>query len=300
MTGEYKHRKLDVAFTLGEGSFGEDGTQNTITLTGLRVAISVNKAGQTGFTEAQIRVFGMSLSDMNKLATLGTPLENQTRRNFIGVAAGSGDGATSIVFQGNIQQAWADMNGSPQVPFTVLAHDGGMLATKPVPATSYKGAVDVATVMARLAVQNQMTLENNGVSVILNNPNLWGSPRDQIASVATQANINYLIEDMGAAGGKLVIWPKGGTRGGSTVLLSPETGMVGYPAFWQAGIVVKTLYNPTILFGSRIEVKSELTPACGFWSPANVTHDLESETPGGQWFTTLHCITFGHAPAVIR
>lgn len=293
----YAHRRIDVAFTLGEGDFGESG-QNTITMTGLRVSASIVKAGGMGFTQAQIRIFGMTLSDMNKLSTLGKPVI-QDRKNSIGISAGVDGGPMAIAFEGNIRQAWADLNAAPQAPFTVLAFDGGLLATKPIPATSYQGAVDVATIMARLASDLGLTLENNGVSVILSNPYLHGAARDQVASVAEAAHINYLFENVGTGAGKLVIWPKDGVRGGSTPLLTKDTGLVGYPAFTENGIIVKTEYNPTILFGSQIEVRSELTTACGFWTPVAISHDLESEMPGGQWFTTIQCNVWGSVPTTI-
>src|SRR5579862_7611956 len=143
---EFIHRRLDVAFALGEGSFGEDGTANTITMSGLRVSASVVKAGGTGVTNAQIRIFGMKLADMNKLSTLGKPVM-QDRRNSIAVSAGVAGGGMSLLFTGNISQAWADLNSSPQAAFIVLAFDGGNFATMPIPANTWKGSIDVATIM---------------------------------------------------------------------------------------------------------------------------------------------------------
>lgn len=291
----FKHRKIDVAFTLGEGAFGETGTENTVTLTGLRVSISVVKAGGIGFTQAEVRVYGMDLSDMNKLSTLGKPVI-QDRKNSIGVSAGDVGGAMSVVFQGNIRQAWADFNGMPNVPFIVLAFDGGLLATKPLPVNSYSGDVDVATVLAGLCQQLGLTLENNGVSSIVSNPYLHGSAADQIRDICGHSipRINYILENVGSAGGKLAIWPADGIRAGAVPLIAPETGMVGYPAFTENGIVIRTTYDPTVIFGAKIEVRSDIKPACGFWQPFSVAHDLEAETPGGAWFTTLQCNTFGH------
>ena len=279
----FQHRRLDVAFALGKGTFGEDGTQNTVTLSGLRVSVAIVKPGAPNYSEAQIRVYGMRLSDMNQLTMLGKPLD-YSRLNHIAVSAGTDGGPMAIAFQGNIQQCWADMNSAPQVPLIVHAVDNGELAMMPIPATSYKGPVDVATAMAGLARQAGLSLENNGVSVMLDNSYLSGAVGEQIKSVAEHAHINHIIEN-----DKLIIWPMDGVRGGLIPLISPETGMVGYPAFTAGGLVIKTLYNPTILFGAQIEVKSELTPACGLWRVNYMSHDLEADTPGGQWFTTMVC-----------
>jgi hypothetical protein len=296
---QYIHRRLDVAFTLGKGAFGDDGTQNTITMSGLRVSANVTKAGGTGATMAQIRIYGMTLQDMNKLSTLGKPV-TQDRRNVVAVSAGVAGGGMALVFAGNINQAWADLNAAPQAAFIVLAVDGGLLATMPLSANTWKGSIDVATIMASLANQMGLTLENNGVSVILDNPYLWGSARDQVQSVAEQAGINYIIENVGtgSARGTLAIWPKNKTRGGSAVLVSKDSGMVGYPTFTQNGMAFKVLYNPTIIFGSQIKVESEIETANGYWTPISIDHDLESETPGGQWFTTIQANAVDHVTGI--
>lgn len=297
----FKYRKIDVAFTLGKGAFGEDGTENTVTLTGLRVSISVVRSGGGFYSQAEIRIYGMDLSDMNKLSTLGKPVI-QDRFNAIGVSAGDEGGPMRIVFQGNIKQAWADFNGMPNVPFIVLAFDAGLLAVKPIPVNSYSGAADVATVLEGLCKQLGITLENNGVSSIVSDPYLHGAAADQIKDIITAAipRVNFIFENVGASGGTLAIWPAAGKRAGTVPLIAPETGMVGYPAFTENGIVIKTGFDPTIKFGASIEVRSDVKPACGFWQPFSISHDLEAETPGGAWFTTLQCNPFGHFTSVPR
>ena len=56
--------------------------------------------------------------------------------------------------------------------------------------------------------------------------------------------------------GTVAIWPKGGHRQTPTVpIISPRTGQVGYPAFAQLGIKVRTLFNPAIVHGSQIKIE---------------------------------------------
>jgi hypothetical protein len=62
-----------------------------------------------------------------------------------------------------------------------------------------------------------------------------------------------------------------------------------YPSFGQMTLMVTTLYNPTIMFGSLVKVESVMTPATGFWRANAVTHDLETEMPAGKWYTHLSC-----------
>jgi hypothetical protein len=57
--------------------------------------------------------------------------------------------------------------------------------------------------------------------------------------------------------------------------------MIGYPAFSQTMIKVRTLFDPRIQIGLPIEVKSQLTAASGKWSVILAGHTLESQAPNG-------------------
>ena len=63
--------------------------------------------------------------------------------------------------------------------------------------------------------------------------------------------------------------------------------MRGYPRFSSNGIEVSTLFNPDIKPGGQVQVDSTLTMACGKWLVSDATHALESEMPGGAWFSRI-------------
>jgi hypothetical protein len=65
--------------------------------------------------------------------------------------------------------------------------------------------------------------------------------------------------------------------------------MVGYPMFSSDGIIVTCLYNPDIMQGGKVNVTSSLKVACGVWNITRVSHELDSEIPGGQWYTQVMC-----------
>jgi hypothetical protein len=85
----------------------------------------------------------------------------------------------------------------------------------------------------------------------------------------------------------LTIWPKGKARGGAIPLISPDTGMVGYPTLSARGIIVTTYFNPSISFGKNIKLQSSLELANGEWNVNSLVHTLEAEIPKGQWITRL-------------
>jgi hypothetical protein len=77
-----------------------------------------------------------------------------------------------------------------------------------------------------------------------------------------------------------------GVRNGGTVpLISPATGLVGYPTYSDMGITIKTLFNPFIRLAQLVTVESSLAFANGSWGAYYVRHELESQTPNGKWFT---------------
>jgi len=279
----FTRRRIDLKFTLGAGSFGEGG--NSVEITGLRCSANIVKAGGAALSSLSLTVWGMTLDQMNKLTVLNVLQYTEAGPNTVTVSAGD-DTGVSVAFQGNITESWADLHAAPDASFHVAAFNGVLDATKPADATSYRGDVDVATILSQIAGQMDppRTFENSGVSVQLRDPYLPGTLLDQAKAAATAANIYMLLDDE-----VLAIWPKDGTRNLDVATLSPETGLVGYPAFSQNNINVRSLYNPTVAIGGKVKVKSSLEQANGQFVVAKVTHSLDSEMPGGQWFTDLEC-----------
>lgn len=288
----FTKKLIDVTFKLGQGSFGTAGT-DTVKLSGLRCSATIIKAGGQSMSMANVRVWGMTLEMMNKLSTLGL-FVTQVRRNVLIVEAGDEQAGMSVVFEGTIQDAWADFGGMPDVPFVVQAFAGLEEAIKPVPPTSYRGPTDVATIMLSLANQMGLAFENTGVQgVVLADPYFPGTAREQALRVAAAANINMSIDV-----GKLAIWPKGKERGSQVPVISPETGMIGYPSYTSKGVVVRSLYNPNVAFGSKIQINSSLKPASGQWIVYMLQYHLESQLPNGEWSMMMEAAPPGFGPPI--
>jgi hypothetical protein len=231
----------------------------------------------------QLRVLGLTKSMMNQLTVIG-PINQVKPKNEVLLAAGDENGMTSV-FQGTIFSAWADYGGMPDVPFNIIAYAGLGLAVKPMNASSYPGTASVADIMSKIAANAGLAFLNSGVATQLINPYFSGAALQQIKACARAAKINHKIEF-----GKLTIWPQGqAITGGEVPLISPETGMVGYPALSSQGMTVKTLFVPNIILGGAIQVKSSLQMANGNFNVFNYVHNLSSEVPGGPWFTTIDC-----------
>jgi hypothetical protein len=295
-------RKIDLAFQLGTGSFGEDGS-DTVDITGLRTSVQITETGGVQMAELQLRVWGMPLDTMQKLTVLNKLAYEQERNNTVIVKAGDDQTGTAVVFAGTIKEAWADASNAPDVEFIVSAFSGLLAAVKPVAPTSFKGPVDADVLFASLARQvtdgAQQTpygLENSGVTAVLESPYLPGTVIEQMRAAGRAAGCEVVIDNDKRV---VAIWPYGKTRRGSVLDVSPETGLVGYPQFTQNGIAFTMLYTPTLAFGQTIKMTSALGAANGQWVVNAVQHSLDAETPGGQWFTRVECYLLGYTAPII-
>lgn len=283
-------RRIEVSIQLAPNSgtnqpstFSESGT-DSVTLSEFRTSVRIQNSGAPSGAKASVSVFGMPKSLMDQLTTLGMVF-SIIPRNTLLVRAGDEEAGLSPVFGGTIVQAYADYNASPIVPFIFECHSGLAEATTPAEASSFPGATDVATIMAGFARLANLGFENNGVNVKLASPYFSGSVKTQWETCAQHAGINAEIIN----GNVLAIWPKGGSRNTPTVpLLSPQTGMVGYPSYTQQGIVVKSIFNPAISMGTMIRVESSVKLTTQDWAVNKLDLSLDSQVPRGDWLSTIY------------
>jgi hypothetical protein len=192
-----------------------------------------------------------------------------------------------------IYRGWVDAQQMPQVCYRLVAKPGGgYWAVKPVPPISKPGPQDVATMLQALAGQMGLQFENNGVKVKLTNPYYPGAPWSQALEIAKHANIDMTVDR-----GTMAIMPPGQPRSGDAVLISPQTGMVGYPMWDDQRVVVKTLFNPSVSQNGTIQIQSDITPACGKWRVYQIHYKLDCLMPRGEWFQIIEASTIGQDPS---
>lgn len=320
MTGFVKRKiKLTVQLAPNTGTnqpntFAESGT-DSVTIENLRMNVRIQNSGTPAGNNAQIKIYGLPPSLMNQLATLGLVF-NLVPKNTLTVSAGDDEAGLSSVYLGTIWAAYGDYSSQPNVPFHFECITAAAQAAISIPATSFTGTTDVATIMSGLARQMGLSFENNGISIKISNPYFSGSGRAQVQKCAKWANIEWTIEN-----NKLAIWPKGGNRNTPNIpTISPETGMISYPSFTQQGIIVKTVFNPQITFGSLIKVESSVlrgisaaaaanprpnaggginkVPFPTQWAVNQIDHALDSQEPHGQWMSTVYAYNPGYAKGI--
>lgn len=277
-------RALKFQFQLGTGTFGASGSNTLTTPDGLWANVDVQKNGTPSMNQATIKIFGLQLSTMNQLSRIGV-LPTAVRNNVITVMAGDAGGNMSLVFAGGIKEAWPDFSVPTEASLNVEAFTGLVANMKPVAPSSYTGSTDVATIMGNLANQMGYTLQNNGVSVQLNNPYLPGTARAQALAAAAAADIYVVFDD---DNGIMAILPKTSARSGASPIISPTEDMNGYPTYVGPGqIALECEYNNQIRFMGNVQVQNSIVGgANGTWRVVGLSHSL-STMPDGPWFTKI-------------
>lgn len=282
MTSFSNKKQLKFIITLGTGTFGESG-DNQIILQGFRAVVDADKAGGQQMGSLRARIYGVSQKNMNSIATFNWKI-GLYLPNTIEIYAIDGE-VESLVFGGNMINAWADYDSLPDVYLSIQARSGYVQAITPIVPTSFKGSIDVASVMAQLATTAGLSFENNGVNIQLTDIYLANTALEQIKDLAQMANIDFYLDDK-----TLAICPKNVPRGTLIASISPQSGLVGYPKFDGYGITFRSLFNPSVVFGGRVKIESDVIQAQGQWFVSSIHHMLESEKPGGSWFSTVRAL----------
>lgn len=272
--------QVNVSISLANGSFGDSGG-NTANLSGYRVSCAIETFDGYKNSTAKIAIYGLPLSMMNQLTTLGSQLYLQTHtQNGLQIFAGTAGGVMSQVFQGNIFNVWVDVESAPEVCLRLEASPGAFYNAMPQTPLSFKGATPAATVAKQIAGYLGLKLINNGVTAVLSNPYFSSDAISMLQRLAEHANFGYSIDR-----GNLTITAAGKNSGKTITITPPE--MVKSPQFTSNQLIVKTKFNPNINVHDIIQITSMLTSASGQWDVFKKAYELEGLVPHGKWYSTF-------------
>lgn len=282
----------------------------------LRATASISYTGGASLPECDCTIYNMDETLANKLTTLGQYQKNNTGYgNQLIVYASTDYGSLenpvfTKVFEGGISVAYTDYGSSPDVIFHVRAMALGGLNLHAAKSLSFRGKALVGGIIQsiideynkKLSLTSDnplyLVLENYARTEKLNGSNYSGDVISQIRQCANDAHIRFSIQN-----GIVYIWPmnlslnearaqsavsEGQSKAMKTRVFSNKTGMVGYPAYANDGITVRSIFTRDLLYGEEIQVESVYTPACGLWKyMISMQHELSCLTPNGAWTTTI-------------
>ena len=272
-------KQLRFVITLGTGKFGSSNN-DTVTLQGFRAIAEIDKAGGMMMGTLKAKIYGVKQADMNSITTLQWKPQTWIP-NTVEVFAIDGT-AETLIFAGNIVNAWADYQGMPDVFLHIQAQAAFFNALKAIPPRSFKGPIDTPSVMAQIVKDLGYTFENNGVTTQLTDLYLPNTGLEQAKDLARAAGCDLYLDDK-----VLAITPPNVPRKALIPVISPTSGLIGYPTFDGVGVNFQAMFNPGVTFGGSIKLETDVQQAAGEWIVTSVAHRLESEKPGGAWFSTI-------------
>ena len=294
----FVQRYIKIIIGIGTGVLG-DGAAVFYTLKNYRASVEITNYGGEAQGEARVKIFGMSLSLMNELTTIGPVMSQLWASNTIEIFAGSNPDALTSIYTGSIITAMADLNTAPDVSFEVLALSSAVAAMQVPEATVFSNGVSIDTVMGTIAKNLDLNYLNTGKKIVegieVDDPITYaftqpvtfnGSYLDQIktCAAAPTARIDFKLEK-----GTLSIKnPFSYYPSASVPVISPKTGMIGYPVFNSQGVKLKSIFLPSVVLGGLVQVKdSQIETANKLWTVWTVQHELDSLMPHGRWFTQI-------------
>lgn len=279
----FKKREIEAVFKLTSGVFGNGADE--ISIKGLRIIANI-QCFPKNLTQANMQIFGLSQDVIKRLLTLkirrqGNIVDSNT------VTLKYTDNTVHTLFHGGIWSAIVDYNTMPQVPMIIesLSTLGAQMC---VPGgLCFEGVVPVESIMRKLAGLAGYTLINYGVTTTLENETLNGSVQDMIDRVARDANIISYVSN-----NQLIISPHGVVQNQlPELVVSAETGLVGAPIPGDTYITFTHLFLPEF---SPLRMIRMIFPEMPFiegnFLIQELSHSLDSEQPGGRWFSQIKAV----------
>lgn len=283
-----KKRKIVTRISLSteSGEF-DDGKGRDVILESYRTMAEITDISWYSGGTLSMHIYGVQPEVMNKLSTLGIRTDivaKNTISVLAGYETGSGEpGRLDEIYSGSIHTAYADYSAQPNVSLSLEATAGFFEDLQRVPPTAHRGDTKVAPLIEALANEIGWAFVNDGVTTVLRDVCVEGSAIEQIQDLARAAGIACIMSS-----NTVTISPYNGITSSTPVEISPETGLIGYPAFASGGIAANTLFNPAIKAGGKVNLSTFVPQANGEFNVHTVQHRISCDAPDGEWSTHFY------------
>lgn len=280
----FTKKRIRIEVYLRAGKF-EDGN-NVLIIDDLPMHVEIVKAGIPTFPEANITIWGLSLSKMKALSMKGH-VAFQSYRNRVKIYAGDAEpDKLPLVFVGEESFGSAMMDAQGEARFEMKAFTGIYAAMTPSKPISVKGSVPAADIIQQFATEAGYKFINQNVTTQITDCILYGDVITKMRTVADGIGADLVIDD-----DTVILLAKEDYRRSPYLEVSPQTGLLGYPSINSQGISVTFLFNPAIRFRQMIHVESVIPMATGDHSVIKLQHVIDAnQNGGGQWQTTIESL----------
>lgn len=278
-------KRLRVTLVMAGANSVFPGTNsNTLVLENMRISAKVQAVARLA-TQADIRIYGMKARDMDAL-TVAWANPPVVLDHLVILEADNGNGFVQV-FKGTITEAQPNYKNMPDVSFDILAVTGYFQKINPAEPRSYPAAAEADVVLASLAADMGFAFELHGaLGTLAEGAYFWGTLWDQFAQVCRAVNADFYV-----VGDTILVTEAGKPRQEQpAVVLSPATGLIGYPCYERSGLLVSAIFDPALTCGTPLEIQSAVPSATGRWYPYSLLYVLDSRMPRGQWLAQMQCL----------
>lgn len=279
----YKKRTISYEITLTNDSFSNtDSSKNTLKISDVRSYVSMEiNGGMTGITiDAQI--YGLSIEHMAKISGSGFKYTaSQGAKIRIEV-----DGI--VFFQGQVIWARPDYNQAPDIPLMISAMSNPDNMWKPITDTSIAGSATLKNIIGTLGGKVGVSVGDCDVNQTFTNVFLRGGFMSQYSQLQQMLDPLNIFLDYNSQHISAYNQNASGSSSNSDILLSKDTGMIGYPTFTEYGIIVNAIYQEGFKINRFVKVESEIPNVSGEYKIVQGSrHSLSSWVENGPWTSTL-------------
>lgn len=279
----FNRKRIRLTLKLnGKNEVFNSDNQNKLSAVGLRISAEVSFGYGSPAPYARVRVYGLPQATMSKLITAKWQ-QVKTLRSLITIEAAEGEGDFAQVFSGGIFMALPEYSEAPNVSLVIEAISAVFESKLAAPAESYEGSHSVTEIISGICRRIGFSFEPNNVNAMVENPYLTGSDLEKIRWLCINNDLDLYLGNNSVA-----IAPKGAPRNIKIAVISPDTGLIGYPVITNIGATFKCLYDPSIQFGALVRVKgSEIELCNGDWRVYGLRAQLETEMDSARWFMEI-------------
>lgn len=279
----FNRKRIRLTLKLnGKDEVFTSDNKNKLSAVGLRISAEVSFGYGSPAPYARVRVYGLPQETMNKLITAKFQ-QVKTLRTLITIEAAEGEGDFAQVFSGGIFMALPEYSEAPNVSIVIEAISAVFESKLPTPAESYEGSHSVAEIISGICKRIGFSFESNNVNAMVDNPYLTGSDLEKIRWLCVNNDLDLYLGNNSVA-----IAPKDAPRNIKIAVISPDTGLIGYPVITNIGATFKCLYDPSIQFGALVRVKGSQIELCnGEWRVYGLRAQLETEMDSARWFMEI-------------
>lgn len=262
-------------------------------LDGLNISFSVSTFSPVGVaSDAYISIYNLNRDDLGFLTT--TVNSWIAKRNLIQLYAGYDD-EVELLFSGQITNA--PPKGNPDVSLDIrgLSSVDWMAQSINLQKSDMK-VIDILDQVGTItgAAINMPSWLRNGNEWLnrkIEEFSYTGTPMGLLTKLSDMVGGFQFRQDavnLTISNDQIYAWSAETKPNDPILLVSENTGMIGYPAPTAGGVEVSILLNPSIKAGDIIRLESHRIPLCnGDYRVVEVRHN--GELRGNTWQTTLKC-----------